>query len=102
MRGPVPSQEIWSVAARLSVSENMKPSVEAMTISIHASGALRGPAVLERWPETVRKKIRKAANSSAEEAGSRTCHRHSLTPANQRPNTPMVHNVKVHHARVTA
>jgi len=65
-----------------------------MTTKTHSSKFVRVSSALSvvgRWLDTIGKKIRNAAISSAAETGSNICQCHSYTPATQRSVTPKGH-----------
>src|SRR6185437_3607777 len=77
--------------AKFMIKANNHPTHPAMIASIQASNL---PACVSdglRWPETIRKKIRKAAISTPAESGNNTRQCHSYTPAIQRRVTPEPH-----------
>src|ERR1039457_3302030 len=59
-----------SAAPKLMMRVSSRPAVPAITRKTHSSSAFL-PESSGRWPETQRKKIRKASNSNVAETGSR-------------------------------
>src|SRR5579885_210366 len=71
-----------------------QPIQPAMTTRIHASsfvGLLVVCSAAGRWPDTIGKKTRNAASSSAAESGNANRQCHAYTPVAQRSVTPEDH-----------